>query len=698
MDFIPLDERAIKDEDVFSALDLTLPGLNPVKEALDSQDLPAAKNHLIRYLEKRKAPFFLFDYRSLPLTPIDTDTCPYSFQSSLGLGGSLKEFCLHAAKKLMNEHIYVLPGGDRQVSLGKSWDNMIHFNIYRDTGKIHRSYLDMMVRGQFFESLCVLYHETEDAGVLDFFEEMLQVFFKTYPLVITCTEPSTDRFQYTEDRDVMSVGWLTLVYISLFYTRIPYEISTELSFEIIKRIWFLGIQFRRFDTDGYRPYNHHMWERGMIPFLLGILFPEFPDVAAMKDHGASIIRRHIKEDFNEDGGYSEHSIAYWSGAAVGEMLYRVICLARLNGEPLLDEEAGRRINETFHVLSMLCPPGARYPSLGDNQGPLVEPILHIGLRTMEHPECKKILSIRHGVCEDQGTNIALDFCSHKAGFVCSKSGYGPDSSCMMMSAKVNCGYSGHNHMDMLSLFLSMRGKEIIGEPYSGLLYHKVRMNSALRGYMYNMSSHNTVLAYGRPIAPDEVYANKWGVYRPASPVTASHCREAGFYASAYHDGYTFCRHTREVLFHRERGLIVSDHIMRGSRLDAAHIQRFHLMPGTFVTAIGKSFVLAEKEGVRLLFVWSGADHTVSVRQAELLVPEMVPHKEDLPPILDVSFQASEEDRHRNVTVTLNLLILDITDLVGGFYKDQIKDMQARLNAICKDLKAPQALKDFPSIS
>ena len=65
MDFIPLDERAIKDEDVFSALDLTLPGLNPVKEALDSQDLPAAKNHLIRYLEKRKAPFFLFDYRNV---------------------------------------------------------------------------------------------------------------------------------------------------------------------------------------------------------------------------------------------------------------------------------------------------------------------------------------------------------------------------------------------------------------------------------------------------------------------------------------------------------------------------------------------------------------------------------------------------------------------------------------------------------
>lgn len=39
------------------------------------------------------------------------------------------------------------------------------------------------------------------------------------------------------------------------------------------------------------------------------------------------------------------------------------------------------------------------------------------------------------------------------------------------------------------------------------------MNSELRGYMYNMTSHNTVLAHGEPVLPDCVYANKWGVYR-----------------------------------------------------------------------------------------------------------------------------------------------------------------------------------------
>ena len=114
----------------------------------------------------------------------------------------------------------------------------------------------------------------------------------------------------------------------------------------------------------------------------------------MKNRGAQITCRHIKEDFNEAGGYSEHSIAYWSGAAVGEMLYRAIYLARLNGEPLLDEEAAHRIDATFHILAMLCPPDSRYPSLGDNGGPMLEPILGLGVRTMEHPECKEILNIR----------------------------------------------------------------------------------------------------------------------------------------------------------------------------------------------------------------------------------------------------------------------------------------------------------------
>ncbi len=697
---IPLDERNITDEEVFDAFDLSYPGLEAVKRSLEEQNLHDAKKHLIAYLEKRTTPQFLFDYRTLPLTPIDTDSCPYSFQSSLGLSGSLKDFCLYVARKMMDEHVYVLPGkGRAEIPLGKNWESMVHFNFYEDMGKMHRSRLDMMVRGQFFESLCVLYHETGDPKVLDAFEEILQVFLKTYPLVITHSQPSTDRFMYTEDRDVMSVGWLTVVYTSLFYTRVPYEISTDLAFEIVKRIWFLGIQFRRFDTDTYRPYNHHMWERGLVPFILGTMFPEIPDFTAMKQRGAEIVCRHVKEDFNTAGGYSEHSIAYWSGAAVGEMLYRGIYLARLNNETLLDEETAQRMNQTFHVLAMLCPPTDRYPSLGDNGGPMLEPILGLGVRTMEHEECQKILDIRSGIAPDQ--DVCLDFCDDRAGFVCAKNGYGPDSNYMMMSAKVDCGYSGHNHMDMLSLCLTMRGQDIIGEPYTGHLYHNIRMKSELRGYMYNMVSHNTVLAYGQPIMPNSMYANKWGVLRTPTPITASWSNSDGLYASAYHDGYTFCRHTRDVLFSRDHGLIVSDHILRGNRLDNPHIQRWHLMPGASVTVTGPHSAVVEKGGVHLLFVWAGAEHEITITKPEILVPEMVARTEDLTEIIDVSFQASEAEKGRNVTDHLHLLILDVTEAVENGKAEisaaQTEELARQLQEVCGHLHTDEALKQFPHL-
>ena len=671
---IPTDERYITDEQVFGALDLSYPGLEKVRAAFSAGDMAEAKKQLVRHMEVRNRPHFFYDYRSLPLAPIDTDSCPYSFQASLGLSGSLKEFCLYAGRKMM-DHIYVLPGGGegREFDLGKNWESMIHFNFLEDQGKKHRNPLDMIVRGQFFEYLSVLYHETGDLKVLDSFEEILNVFFETYPLKIVDGSPSTNRFQYTEDRDVMSAGWLAVVYTGLFYTRIPYEIQTDLAFETLKRIWFLGIQFRRFDEDGYRPYNHHMWERGLVPFILGAMYPEIPDFAAMKAHGAETVCRHIKEDFNVSGGYSEHSIAYWSGAAVGEMLYRGIYLARLNDEVLLDEETRNRMEQTFSILALISPPGERYPSLGDNGGPMTEPVLNLGVRMMEHKECRQVLAARRaakGTCNGDasfgGQTLApLDYCNDQAGFVCAKSGYTPDSNYMLMSAKVNCGYCGHNHMDMLSMFLTFHGEEIIGEPYVNLMYHRVRMNSEIRGYMYNMASHNTVLAYGTPILPNRMYANKWGVLRTPSPVTDSFSAKDGFYVNAFHDGYTFCRHQREVLFHRSRGVIISDHILRGNRIEGDHIQRWNMMPGVQVTLLDPDSALVEKRGVKLLFIWPGASHRLSLCKPELLCPEMIPDKEELADIIDVSFHASEEQENQNVTVTLNLMILDLTGTGSG---------------------------------
>ena len=109
---IPADERIITDEEVFSAFDLNYPGLEEVKAALHSQDMEKAKRELVRYFETRSNVRYYYDYRQLPLKPVETDSNPYLFQSSMGLKGSLKEFILFAGEKLM-QHIYVRPGRER---------------------------------------------------------------------------------------------------------------------------------------------------------------------------------------------------------------------------------------------------------------------------------------------------------------------------------------------------------------------------------------------------------------------------------------------------------------------------------------------------------------------------------------------------------------------------------------------------------
>lgn len=690
---IPVDERTITDEHFFSALNLEFPGLENVKRFYEGGQIQEAKQQLLHYYQTRSQVKYLFDYRQLPLTPINTDEDPYSFQASLGLSGSLKEFCLYGGRKMM-EHIYVVPGRGRgEFDLGRNFETPLHFSFLNDQGK-KRNHLNLFVRGTSFEYLYVLYHETGDKKVLQTIEDLLHLYFETYPLVISNTDSDAARFQFDEDRDVMSAGFLSLTYTGLLYTRIPYEIDPELAFDILKHLWFLGIQFRRFDQDYYRPYNHHMWERGLIPFILGTMFPEIPAFSEMKAIGAKVICRHVCDDFNEDGGYNEHSIAYWSGAALGEMLYRGIYLARINGETLLDAESRRRMEASFRILAQIAPPQSKYPSLGDNQGPSVEPILEIGEKMFGHPACREVLNIRR-----QGLGLPhyapLDYHNKKTGFVCGKSGYDRNASYFLMSAKTNCGYSGHNHMDMLSLFITIRGKSIIEEPDSGRLYHAVRMASPHRGYMYNMTSHNTVLAFGKPIAPDEMYADSWGVYRPDTPIQDFLSTPLGMYAEAYHDAYTFCLHTRRILFHRTAGLIVQDRIDRGNRAPAAHIQRWHLAKGITAAPVNKTSLLLTCEEVKVLCIWD-RPAAIQIYRQELPYPEIITDPSELTTVIDVSFLGEEEKTLDYAATEITAVFLDVTGRDLSKLNSDIHEEE--LFALMKFTDMDKALEAFDAMS
>lgn len=691
---IPTDERAITDEDVFSAFDLDYPGLQAVKAAWAAGDMPCAKKALVRYFETRSNVQYYYDYRTLPLRPIDTDSNPHLFQSSMGLAGSLKDFCLFSGEKMLR-HIYVIPGRDRrEVDLGANYENLPHYNFFEDQAKKGRQTLDIFVRGVFFEYYSTLYHETGDPAAVASADSFLQLFWDAYPLLVAYTDADISHFSLLEERDVMSVGWLTFNYISLLYTRLAYALPVETAFGILKHLLFLGVQFRRFDTDTYRKYNHHMWERGIVPFALATLFPEIPAFAAMKARGAEVVRQHIRDDFNTDGGYAEHSVSYWMGAALCEMVCRAVYLSRLNNAPLLDADTQSRISKSFDVTAAIAAPGELYPAMGDNSNPQIDAILQAGIDALENHDCKQVLAARHGQLAPEKADVALDYCNDKVGFFCTRGSLKDDANYLLMSAKINCGDTGHNHMDMLSVAVTIHGQEMIGEPYSRPLYHMTPVGDALRGYEYNMSAHNTVLVYGIPVQPDFIYAAKWGVLRPDSPVDTFLTGKDGCFVRAYHNAYTHSRHIRKVLASRGKGFLIQDVIQGGNRVQQPHIQRWNLMHDVTCTQLNARSALLEKNGVKALLLWDG-NPVLRIWQKEELRPRIVKEDEPLTDIIDVAFQ----DAHPFTPagglepVCQSVLILDVTD---GLPKIE------NLDALCAQMmhkaesgELAQALALFP---
>lgn len=652
------DERLVTDQHLFDALDLSLDELAPVKRALQEGLVDEAKKGVVEYFHRRNNITYLFDFRGEPVTPIPRDIIPYNFQASLGLSENIKDFCLYAAEELMN-HRYVKPGNRRVVyELGKHLDTPPHFNYLTDLRKQSRSNFSIFSRAQFFEYLMFKFHEDGDDNVVKKYSEYLDFFFEHYPLQVQDTSPNAGHLQFDEDRDSMNVGWLLIVYTGLLYTEMTYRLDFHQVFELLKHIWFLGIQFRRFDSDTYRPYNHHFFERGVVPFFLATMFPEIPDFVAMYPKAKKTILLHIKEDYNVDGGYNEHSIGYWSGAAVGEMIYRAVALAALNKIDLLDEDAENRLEKTLNLFALISPATEKAPTIGDKEGTLIDPFLAMAVTMTGNDYCRQLLEMRLGKRET--VSLPVYYSNHTTGFTMARTGYAANDTYMLMSTKIDCGISGHNHMDMLSIIYHLRGVPFIDEPYTGFLYSNISHGSRARGFLYNMEAHNTVMCYGRQIQDWECYANRFGLYRPDTPVTQFETNENGMLVSAYHYGYTYCSHKRTVLFASTGTMMVHDEINRGNRLDTPHIQRWNLAYEVSVREYDSHSVILERDGLFLLLVW---DRPLDIKVFKNIEPlKAIMSESDIGYTIDVSFEPEIDPQGmKEMLVGLKMLAIDITE-------------------------------------
>lgn len=609
----PTDERRITDEDFFAVLNFAVPGMKGVERAVKDKRPEAARVALVKHFRTRTKPHWLFEARGASCKAGEKPTGTIRIQ---GRAITAEETIVHADKMLEN---IMLDSKDLELDLGPGMERLLELHA----GGRPPSPLSRM---GFLTCLATARMVTGEQAYLDKYVEFLDKFLRECP------------FAWNPD-DSMNAAWGALAWIGLLHTDVPYEegVPPELTFQLIRSLWFRARQFRNFDDDPYVPYNHHLFERGISPFIFALMLPEFQDMKPMFQRGRRVIREHLQRDFYEDGGYSEHSIWYSTGAVLEEMMIKPFDLAKRNNTYVVRGKLRERFIRSYAMRGSMVMPDGNLPDFGDSGGLFAKDLLETGKQFFGCATSAAILDAL-GLSKDKTANKKAlppkSIFYDKAGYLVARDGWKSDSNYMVMSTNV-LGLICHAHHDMLSLNIAARGEAMIGEPDARVGYE---MGSLGRGWHYNMTSHNTVLAYSEPIRDDILFSVNYGCFPPAVKVCKYQADDEHMFVVAGHDGYTSNRHQREILFVHNYGWLLLDSVFKGPRIETPHCQRWHFYKDVTIEKIDSHAFVARKGKARLLCVWPDDLTGVEIRKNRMLNEGATKKEKNLPWMADVFFK------------------------------------------------------------
>ena len=594
MNAIPRDERKIRDEDLFLALDLRRRDMAEVRRCFEGGDLPAARAALVDHFRTRRRPRWFLDFRNAK-----RGTVVSSWSGSEG--GDLSW-----ANELLENRF--------SLGAGKVWDfgKGLRWRTAEMRGR--GSPPSSFKRGNFFRFLAAAYRQTGDPRYALKFAEFVDRWVADWPLVVDEDfGPRGALFSRADGHKAMPTAQRVLCWLDCIYSGVPFapEVPVDTAFALIRTTWFTALQYRRYEKSPYVPANHHLWERGTAPFLFGTAMPEFPELAKLADQGRPVIARHVEHSFLDDGGYEERTTSYTLSAL--QMFLVPLRLAALNRVSLLEAGQKRRLRRCLDNLARMVMPHGVPPDIGDGaQGTpqrfarglamgaallksdvVCEVAKRLGLKKHAEREDRRSLS------RDVSVDLPLTVHYPKSGFFVARDGWSPRASAMALSVP-GPGLPNHAHDDALSLQLVVRGVPMVGTPmsalYSYLQQDRYRSRKSLiRGHYHAMTSHNVVLAGGEPIRPVSQLAENWKV-EPTPVQTEWRNTDGRIQIVSSHRGYRGLTVTREVRFRHRKGWTVRDQVK--GKTARSHVTRWHFEYGVEVEETDGGFE-ACAAGVRL---------------------------------------------------------------------------------------------------
>ena len=628
-------ELQVTDADVFENLRGEVEGLASCREAWEGGDTPAARAALVDHFMDRREPAWPFDWRGLdgPVTET-SDQANVSAETR--------------ARALLDD---VIVDSKAQRTSIRDFDN-----IPKRMFNYGSPFMFELMNHTWCLTFAQAWARTRDERYAEKLVEYLRVMRERCPLIVTSPEPRPGFFAPDSQLKwpIMCIGKTARAFLDALYTGVLSSpaFSTDDRFLFIKTLWFYAFQHTWYT--GKLPFahaNHHFFEVGMMPFILGVALPEFKGFPEMREAGARCMNEHVRRDFMPSGAYIEHSTAYTIYSM--NMYFTPWQIARINGLPLFDAESAQVIEKWMGWLVDIVRPDGFAPLVGDGHefAPIAAlenaaalcgsaeakalrealweapPRLPGALRE-DYEACGESMPERQSVVyEDKGWIILRD------GWL------GDEASHFVMSAPRPP--FNHGHWDMGSFVLYARGRPFIGDP-AGEIYNGYH-DAERRGYLYSMGAHNVLTVDDDELISKRALYPIWTGKPPTCVIAGWRMGDDADFVTIYHDGYSregFLpnRHVREVLFRKHAYWVILDHLTEGGPAGWIHtIRRFAHFCFGVSARVHDGVVTAANEGEALTIVPSeAADTEMIVSKDCMLEPERERFGADeLPDVLEL---------------------------------------------------------------
>jgi hypothetical protein len=568
----------LTDDQLFSSLDLTRPGLQTVAAAVARHDVPAARHALAEYYRHRSKPvYYIAPGEKANPKPASPDT-------SVG------------DRALRHEVVSI--GYPHTFGPAIDW----HFDKTAEPGTKYapnNEWTWQLNRHAEWLGLSRAYRDTGDEKYAREFVAQMTGWVAACPMPEDAANKARSAWRTIETGIRAAQIWPELWYRFLLSP----AMTDDALISFLKAYIDHARHLMAFHTTG-----NWLAMEGNGLYHVGVLFPEFKDAAAWRDTAAGWIYNEMNNQVYPDGVQIELSSGYHHVSQSNFLA--VYKIAKLN-DVALPADFLKRLEKTYDFDVYGAMPDRSLPGVQDGGYYPVRRALEEAATLF--PARKDFLW--YATDGKQGTPPAET--SHAfpyAGYYVMRSGWQPDA-CWLWFDGGPFGY-GHQHEDKLEIIVTAYGKRFLVDP-GNYTYER----SKWRSYFIDSPSHNVVLVDGQPQRrrgrPREEYVVKEPLPHVWESKAAYDYVEAVFDENFGGDVKQGVSHRRGVLFVKPDLWVVLDTLTANDGKEHTYDAMFHFD--------GK----VKADGVRLLTQDSGEPNlTIAARPDPGLSLKIVEGQED----------------------------------------------------------------------